>query len=141
MEKLNQIRCVSSEIENMPYDLKSENHFTLESFFPKEAAHISPIESLLDNSYVDLSKIAEERTNEIKLLKAELSQLRLEHARICQFSETDLNGPKGYPQYQSLQENVVAILSQIKIPSLSLPTISTIDEYASTLRGILERQS
>jgi hypothetical protein len=98
----------------------------------------SDVDRLLDGSFVDLSKIIDERNNEIKLLKAELDQARNELLE-SRLGTANVATQRVASQYQSLQENSVAIYSHLKVANLTPPTMSSVDTYVATLRSIIDR--
>jgi hypothetical protein len=142
MDKVTQIKAISSEIENMPSDFKSKIVLINLDLKDSPSHIISPIGSLLDNSFLDLSKIVDDRNKEIKQLKLEISQLQQENSRIKKNNDSfEFNGSKPNVQYQLLQDNCFAIFSHLKISGLNPPTLGSIDHYVASLRSIMDRSN
>ncbi|KAH6581016.1 hypothetical protein BASA50_002606 [Batrachochytrium salamandrivorans] len=86
MEKLTMIKSVTTEIETMPVELKrllSKDPISSSTVAPTSTPS-SALDSLLESSYSDLTKIADERTAEIRQLKQQLSLANAEILKLQQ---------------------------------------------------------
>ncbi|KAI8916096.1 hypothetical protein EDD86DRAFT_197632 [Gorgonomyces haynaldii] len=123
-EKLQLLKATIAELEQLQPPEK------------KSVVQSSPLDSLMTNSYNDLSKTLQEKDSEIKQLRMQIQHLS--EANSANKDDSMLS-PKVTSQYHQLQEHVVNIMAHLKLPNLNQPTMATVDSFCATLSAILDR--
>ncbi|KAI8923468.1 hypothetical protein BC831DRAFT_470819 [Entophlyctis helioformis] len=118
----------------------------------------SLLDTLLDNSYNDFSKI--ERENEARMLRQQLQSAQAEIQRMGQensrlklqlqqqsqaaLAQTENAGSAAdlaalQQQYQTLQDNLDAVFSFLNLPQMPYTPKSDVEAYTGVLRSIIDR--